>query len=402
MRIGFFCTFFPEKYPFIKTKEFGYGGSDESIFDTVMELHNLGHKIIIFSIGNSNKIQYESPLNGLELYRFPVARIPLIHIPISLKGFFSLKFLWLKRNFNLDVVHAKEGNPPGGFAALNYKRKYGCPMILEVGGKQNVEWGSFFRKILMKIYLKLFYSKVLKGTDTIVVSSNQYLLDDTILLPFKDKIQIVPRGVDFNFFSKCDNFFIQNIPNINEIKKSKKIILFAGSLVESKGIHILINAIKIIKDDQPDLVLIIAGRGPMEETLVSLVKSLKLNDRVLFVGYLDKISLKKLYHKADLFVLPSLSEGFPRVILEALASGTPCLVSDIGANRGVIGDGIVGFMAKCFDINDFADKISFFFNHDLKWFELESLKSKRYAAEFSWENTAKKFEKIYISLISKN
>lgn len=402
MKIGFFCTFFPEKPPFTETSGFGYGGADESLYDIVMQLHNFGHEIIIFSIGDSKKVQYESPSDGLELYRFPVIRIPFLSIPVPLKGFLSLKFLKLEKNFNLDVIHAKEGNPPGGLAAFNYKRKYGCPMILDIGGKQNTEWGSLFRKISMKIYLKLFYSKVLKGSDAIIVSSNEYLLDDTMLFPYKNKIDIVPKGLDFNFFSSCNNLPIENVPCINEIKKYNKIILYVGNLAESKGVHILIKAFEMIKNEHPDLLLLIAGKGPMQKKLQSIVKDLKLNDRVLFVGYLDKISLKKLYHIADLFVLPSMSEGFPRVILEALASGTPCLVSDIGANKGALRNGQVGFMAKCFDIKDFADKINYFFGHDDIWYKKESIKSKKYAAEFSWEKTAKKFETIYERLISKD
>lgn len=402
MRIGFFCTFFPEKPPFTNTKSFGYGGADESLYDTVMQLHNFGHKIIIFSTGDSKKIQYESPLNGLELYRFPVLKIPFLKIPIPLAGFFSFKFLNLKKNFNLDIIHVKEGNPPAGLAALNYKKRYGYPMIFDIGGKPNPEWGSFFRKISMKLYLKLIYSKVLKSADSIIISSNEYLLDDNILLPYKDKIVVVPRGLDFDFFSNNNDSDKIDIPHINEINKYKKIILFVGSLVESKGVHILIKAIDMIKDKHPDLLVIIAGRGPMQKKLESLVNQLKLNDRILFVGFVDKITLRKLYHLSDLFVLSSMSEGFPRVILEALASGTPCLVSDIGANKGALNNGEVGFMAKCFDVKDFAEKINFFFNHDDDWFKTESIKSKKYAEKFSWEKTSKKLEEIYASLICKN
>ncbi|MBE3114421.1 MAG: glycosyltransferase family 4 protein [Actinobacteria bacterium] len=395
MRIGFFCTFFPEKPPFTKTKGFGYGGADESIFDLVTQLHKRGHKITIFSIGKGTKTQYESPAEGLELFRFPVISIPLINIPISLKGFFSFKFLIQEKNYYFDVIHAKLGSPPGGEAALLYKKKFNCPMILDIGGPQNPRWGSVIRKIIMNFYLKFIYSKVLNGCNIITINSKEQILDDPILRPYEEKIRFIPKGLDFNYFSNCEDTTIKNFPYINEIKSNKKIILFVGSLVELKGVHILIKAFNKIKEVYPDLILLIVGQGRMKNELELLVKKLNLTDRVIFMGYMEKESLKKLYKIADLFVLPSMSESFPRVLLESMAAGTPCLVSDIGAHIATLGYGEVGFTAKCFDVEDFAHKINFFFSHEEKWYIDESIKSKKYASKFSWEKTAIEVEKLY-------
>lgn len=400
MKIGFFCTFYPEKFPFTKTNGFGHGGADESIYDISIELHKLGHEITIFSIGSEVKTQYESPLDGLELYRFPVLKLPLINIPTSLKGFFSPKFLKLKKNFYFDIIHAKAGSPPGGEAALYYKKKFHCPMVLDIGGPQNPQWGSIIRKISMKIYLIFMYSKVLRDTDIIVMNSKEQLKDDTTIIPYKDKIRFIQKGLNFDFFSECDDFFIENLANINEIRKNNKIILFVGSLEQLKGIHILIKAFNKIVDKYSKLVLVIAGQGRMKKELDLLVKNLNLSDKVFFVGYLDKISLKKLYHIADLFVLPSMSESFPRVLLEAMASGTPCLASDINAHIATLGYGKVGFTAKCFNVEDFTEKIDNFFNHDDEWYEKERIKSKRYAEKFSWEKTAKELENVYEMLLN--
>ena len=400
MRIGFFCTFFPEKPPFTKTIGFGHGGADESIYDVVKQLHKLGHEITIFSVGRGTKTQYESPVDGFELYRFPVLEVPFFSAPLSLKGFFSPKFLKVKKNFDFDVIHAKTGSPPAGEAALNYKKRYPCPMVLDIGGPQNPHWGSIVRKISMRIYLKFMYSKVLRETDVIIVNSKEQLMDDNTLIPYEDKICLVPKGLDFDYFSECNDLNIETLPVINKIRENNRIILFVGSLAELKGVHILIRAFDRIKDKYPKIVLIIVGQGRMKKKLELLVHDLKLTDRVIFVGYLDKLSLKKLYHIADFFVLPSMSESFPRVLLEAMAAGTPCLASDIGAHIATLGYGKVGFTAKCFNIEDFSNKISYFFEHDETWYEKESIKSKKYAAQFSWKKTAEKLEEIYESLIS--
>jgi hypothetical protein len=159
MKIGFFCTFFPEKPPFTKTKSFGYGGADESLFDLIIELQRVGHKITIFSIGDDKKTQYESPSDNLELYRFPVLNIPYIHIPLAYRALTSLKFLRIKKQFDFDIIHTKLGNSPAEWAALNYKKRYRCPMILDIGGVQNSRWGNLFRRTVMTINNRLFIQK---------------------------------------------------------------------------------------------------------------------------------------------------------------------------------------------------------------------------------------------------
>jgi len=406
MKIGFFCTFFPEKPPFTRTKSFGYGGADESLFDLIIEIQKSGHKITIFSIGDDKKTQYESPTDNLELYRYPVLNIPFVSIPLQYKGFSSLKFLRIKKQFDFDIIHAKLGNSPAEWAALNYKKRYGCPMILDIGGVQNSRWGSFIRRIIMIINNKILYPKILDDSDAILIRSKEYLKDDLSLQPYKNKIHIIPHGLDYDFFSQSNDInlvYSNDALDLKRFKKeNKKILLFVGSLVESKGVHILIKALKKSSSKHKDLILIIVGRGSMQNKLESLVKDLQLDEKVFFAGFLDKYALRNLYHNADLFVFPSMSEGFPRVLLEAMAAGTPCLVSDIGANIGALGNGKVGFVAKCFDVDDFSDKINIFFDHEKSWFEMERNKSKNFAQNFSWKNSAKELEKIYSKLLSEN
>ena len=72
-------------------------------------------------------------------------------------------------------------------------------MVLDIGGPQNPYWGNVVRKISMKIYLKFMYSKVLRETDVIIMNSKEQLNDDNTLIPYKDKIFFVPKGLDFDY-----------------------------------------------------------------------------------------------------------------------------------------------------------------------------------------------------------
>jgi len=111
----------------------------------------------------------------------------------------------------------------------------------------------------------------------------------------------------------------------------KKVIMFVGRLVKVKGVDILLRAFARL--NRPDAVLVIVGDGPERENLEHFVTDLGISDRVIFTGWRNDAS--KLVSIADVFVLPSLSEGLPQSLLEALAHGVPCIVSDIPQLKGL-------------------------------------------------------------------
>lgn len=111
----------------------------------------------------------------------------------------------------------------------------------------------------------------------------------------------------------------------------RKIILFVGRLVKVKGVDVLLRAFAQL--GRSDAVLVVVGDGPERQNLEKLALSLGISDRVIFTGWRDDAS--KLVSIADVFVLPSLSEGLPQALLEALAHGVPCIVSDIPQLRGL-------------------------------------------------------------------
>lgn len=123
----------------------------------------------------------------------------------------------------------------------------------------------------------------------------------------------------------------------------KKVIMFVGRLVKVKGVDILLRAFAQL--DRPDAVLVIVGDGPERQNLERLARELNVFDRIIFTGWRDDAS--KLVSIADVFVLPSLSEGLPQALLEALAHGVPCVVSDIPPLRGL--------PVQLFKVGDSAD-----------------------------------------------
>ncbi len=138
-----------------------------------------------------------------------------------------------------------------------------------------------------------------------------------------------------------------------------KVLLFVGRLLPVKGLNYLIEALQRTRT-APTLV-IIGGEAPgypgTMESLVQQVKRLGLERRVLFLGGFERAALADAYAAADLFVLPSLGEGLPGALLEAMAHGRCVLATDVPGSRDVVSDGINGALVPAGDPEALAGKI---------------------------------------------
>jgi len=134
----------------------------------------------------------------------------------------------------------------------------------------------------------------------------------------------------------------------SNIKIAKPFILAAGRLVHQKGFDVLVRAFALVVDECPSLCLAIAGDGPQAQALRDLVAELGLDHRVIFLGAVSE--LQALMREADAFVLSSRYEGFPNVLLEALACRVPIVATDCpGGPREILGDGQFGLLVPCED-----------------------------------------------------
>jgi glycosyltransferase involved in cell wall biosynthesis len=134
------------------------------------------------------------------------------------------------------------------------------------------------------------------------------------------KVEIVPNGVDIDLFHP---------PDCQAAHRREPLLLFVGALIERKATKYLIQAMPSILARVPTCRLTIVGEGPEQSALTALVNGLALGDRVAFTGPLPQAQVSERMREASLFVLPSLEEGLGVVLLEALASGTPCVASEV-------------------------------------------------------------------------
>lgn len=174
--------------------------------------------------------------------------------------------------------------------------------------------------------------RVLRAADCIIASSPRYIETSPWLRPVREKCVVVPLGVDVMRFTPA-----------HQRHAGPLALLFVGRLRYYKGLDTLLRALTHVLEAR----LTIVGEGPMREKWEALSRALGLADRVVFVGEVEDADLSGWYQQADLFVLPAnaRAEAFGTVLLEAMASGLPCITTEVGTGTSwVVQNGVTGLV----------------------------------------------------------
>jgi glycosyltransferase involved in cell wall biosynthesis len=156
----------------------------------------------------------------------------------------------------------------------------------------------------------------------------------------KEKLIMIPNGVNPQEYANKKTINLSRFRGRFALPK-EKVVLFVGRLVYEKGIHVLVNSLPKVLE-RINAKIIVVGDGYMKEQLSGLVERLGLAPKVFFTGFLDDETLKNLQICADVCVVPSLFEPFGIVALEAMAAGTPVVVSDTGGLSEIVEHDITG------------------------------------------------------------
>ncbi len=232
-----------------------------------------------------------------------------------------------------------------GLIGWRLAKKFKLPLQLQV---HTDLLSPYFKQESLKNKIRLTIAKwLLPKAQSIRVVSNK--IKDSLVYQLKiarEKVTVLPVWIDVVKY--------QETPIKTDLKKQypqfTKIVLVASRLTREKNISLVLAAFRRLVDQVPGAGLVIVGSGPEQARLEALVKKLKIQDRVIFVGWSD--DLVSYYKTADVFVNASWYEGFGRTIIEALASGCPVVSTDVGIAREV------GVVIADFTAEDLSRKIA--------------------------------------------
>jgi teichuronic acid biosynthesis glycosyltransferase TuaC len=230
-----------------------------------------------------------------------------------------MESLNVRRKFEFDIIHAHFAYPDGTSSVL-LSKIFNKPVVLTVHGSDINEFPN--KNVLRRLVIYTL------NHANHVVAVSESLKQNIIKLGIdENKVTVIPNGYDPKIFNISDK---EKCRTKLGIPQNKKILLFVGNLVDIKGVNYLIEAMaKIIKQEK-DVLLIIIGEGDRKEKLKLLSKSYTLENYIVFVGSQKHTNIPLWFNACDLFVLPSVSEGFGIVLIEAAACGKPIVASNVG------------------------------------------------------------------------
>jgi len=250
-----------------------------------------------------------------------------------------IKIYYLVKKIKPDIIHAHFISKFGFHAAFLGMH----PVVMSAWGDDILiipRWSKFLR----------YFTKLsLKRADKIYAVSEDIAkkIVSNFEIPEK-KVKVVPFGVNTDLFK----------PGISINRENKKIIVFSNrNFFQVYNIENLIKTIPKVVQKKKDIFFIIKGSGPLEDQLKRLADSLNLNDHIIFHGRSKYEDMPEYLHKSDIYVSTAISDGAPVSVLEAMACGKACIVTDVGGVSEWIKNDINGLLIPPGQPDILAEKI---------------------------------------------
>jgi len=286
----------------------------------------------------------------------------------------------LDSGFDFDLIDAHYFYPDG-VAAIKLGNVLNKPVVITARGT-DLNLIPEYKKAREKI---IWAAQNAKALITVCQALKDVLVNFGIA---NDKITVLRNGVDLEKFKPSESRDLLR----KELGITGRTLLSVGHLVERKGHHLIIKAMASL----PDFSLLIAGDGEEMIALASLVKELKLGNRVTMLGSISHADLAKYYAAVDALVLASSREGWANVLLESMACGTPVAATNIWGTPEVVNTPEAGVLIRDREPNSIAASV-------LKLFENypDREKTRQYAERFDWTETTQGQLKIFNKVLSR-
>jgi glycosyltransferase involved in cell wall biosynthesis len=230
-------------------------------------------------------------------------------------------------------------------------------------------------------------------TQKIVCNSQEVMKTyEKILGRYSGKLSVIYNGIETDFYDRVE--YKEEIRKKLGIEKNAKVVLTGGRLSPEKGLDTLISAVPRVLKECMETRFVISGEGSEEDKLLELAKKLGVDKKVIFAGY--RRDLPELIKISSIVVLPSLWEGMPNLLLEAMALKKPVIATDIGGSREIVRDAENGFLVPIRDSEKLAEKMVYLLKNNGLCRTMGDRGYGMVKEKFSADSMVKGYEELYM------
>ena len=352
-----------------------------------------GHEVHLIT-SQFQELPAVEQVEGFHVHRVPALRkqrdVCAVHEMLTYAVSASLYGRRFAKRFQPDIVQVFFGIPAGGGAYLLRKR-HKIPYVVFLGGRdvprRNPDPPAYrWLYLLLKPIIRAIW-----GNAAAVVACSEGLRDLARETDADVKIDVIPDGLDLERFA----------PVSREATPKKVRVLTIGRLIPRKGFQFLIRALPaILEQAAHDFEIEIVGDGPYQSELLKLTESLGVSAHVQWAGSVPYSELPEKYRDADIFILPSLAEGMPLVVLEAMGTGLPIVASRVQGMDELVAEDINGALFPAGDVDGLARALVKLINAGDSRIEMGKASVAR-VAPYDWKHIAEAYLALYSEILGK-
>lgn len=351
------------------------GGTELHAHELSKAQARLGHEVTVLTSSHDGLPEHEH-VDGYE-----VIRIKQLCRPLGNGITPSLLLDLAKMGNGFDIIHAHSHLSFSTNICAAFRGVRSTPLIITNHGMMSQTAPKMFQDLYMQTVAKW----TLKSADRIICYTEQEKAEMVGLGIPKKNVAVIHNGINTNLFR----------PRL--LESESKNILWIGRYTPGKGVEYLIHAFAQFHKTHPDFSLLMIGRGPNKDAMIELVQKLGLEGPVKMWDFVPNHEMPDIYRSARAFVLPSLEEGVPRSILEAMACGVPVICTELPQLVNIVSG--AGCVVPLRDSQSIAEQLDRIVRHPEWATALGREGVRRARSDHSWDDTVRRTLELYEKVI---
>lgn len=379
------------------------GGAEVAVKEITARIPDLEFDMITARM--SRRMPFFERIGNINVFRAGLGLMTLDKFILPLFGY--LKFRKLNQAKKYDLIWsimASQASIGASFAKMSQPKIKLLLTLQEGDQEQHLKRYVLGIDFLYRLLIRPWHRLVFKYADYVTAISGS-LKNRAVSNGVQCPIEIVPNGVDIKHFSQThQEAELAELKNKLGKNPQEKFIITASRLVLKNAIGDVIKALPLLP---PNVKFLILGTGPDSEKLQRLVKELKVENRVAFLGYIDHKDMPKYFGISDVFIRPSLSEGLGNSFLEAMAAGIPIIGTSVGGIPDFLSDPErnpdkppTGLFCEVRNPKSIAEKIKIFLENDELRQNIVQNARDLVVKNYDWNLIAQKIDGIFNQLTS--